>query len=735
MAFDSLPKNCRYARKTDRNYKSMHKWQRYSSGMAFDLFGMKEITMNQNANINPEEHVNAIEKYGINLTKLANEGKIDPVIGREEEIRRIIQILSRRTKNNPVLIGDPGTGKTTVVEGLARRIMEGDVPENIKGKQLIALDLSAMVAGAMYRGQFEERLKNFIKQVVDSEGETIVFIDELHMIVGAGAVEGQMDVSNMIKPELARGRMKVIGATTLNEYQKYIEKDAALERRFQQVYIAEPNVEDTITILRGIKDKYELHHGLHIKDSALISAASLSDRYISDRFLPDKAVDLMDEAAAKIRMEMNSAPAEIDDARRKLIQLEVEREALKKEKDKRSKERLGRVKEEITALRGSLTALSDIWEQEKSQVASIQELKANIENFTTQAEQAQREGDYQRSAKIQYEDIPKLEIELEKLGKSLADSKFLKLEVDTEDIAEVVSKWTGIPVQKMLAGEQEKLLQLESLLATRVIGQDKAVGKVADVIRMSKMGIVDQDRPLGSFLFMGNTGVGKTELAKTLAHVLFDDERAMVRIDMSEYMEQHSVAKLIGSPPGYVGYEEGGQLTEKIRRRPYAVVLFDEIEKAHPNVLNMLLQILDDGRLTDTKGRTVNFKNTIVIMTSNIPIYEVKQTLRPEFINRIDEILNFDDLPKEVVRQIVNLQVEEAEKKFMDQGIQIQIDEAMREYLYVNGYKPEYGARPVRRLIKERILAPVAKFLLSAPEVTVLKIGIRGDETEINYMD
>ena len=690
----------------------------------------KEHTMNQQQTINPEENVNPIEKYGIDLTKLAKEGKIDPVIGREDEIRRIIQILSRRTKNNPVLIGDPGTGKTTVVEGLARRIIEGDVPENIKGKKLITLDLSAMVAGAMYRGQFEERLKNFIKQVVESAGEIIVFIDELHMIVGAGNAEGQMDVSNMIKPELARGRMKVVGATTLGEYQKYIEKDAALERRFQQVYIAEPSVEDTITILRGIKDKYELHHGLHIKDSALISAASLSDRYISDRFLPDKAVDLMDEAAAKIRMEMNSAPEEIDDARRKLIQLEVEREALKREKDERSKERLKESKDEIASLKQKLDELNGIWEAEKKQAAELQALKGNLEILNHRAEQAQRDGDYQASAKIRYEDIPKQEKQIEALVQKLADSKFLKLEVSTSDIAEVVSKWTGIPVSKMLAGEQEKLLDLEKLLRRRVVGQDEAVGKVADVIRMSKLGISDQHRPLGSFLFMGNTGVGKTELAKTLAEILFDDERAMVRIDMSEYMEQHAIAKLIGSPPGYVGYEEGGQLTEKIRRRPYSVILFDEIEKAHPNVLNLLLQILDDGQLTDSKGRLVNFKNSIIIMTSNIPSGEIRRFLRPEFINRIDEIVTFNDLSIAVVEKIVELQLGFAVKLLTQQGLSLLLDPSVKGYLAKKGYQPEYGARPIRRLVKQEILAPISKFLLAHPGVQRLfvKAGDQGLE-------
>jgi len=567
----------------------------------------------------------------------------------------------------------------------------------------------------MFRGQFEERLKNFIKQVVDSEGEIIVFIDELHMIVGAGNAEGQMDVSNMIKPELARGRMKLIGATTLGEYQKYIEKDAALERRFQHVYIKEPTVEDTITILRGIKDKYELHHGLQIKDSALISAATLSDRYISDRFLPDKAVDLMDEAAAKIRMEMNSAPEAIDDARRKLIQLEVEREALKREKDERSKERVAESKQEIAKLKQSLDELNGIWSTEKKQAAEMQALKGNLELLNRRAEQAQRDGDYQSSAKIQYDEIPQQEKLIESLNQQLADSKFLKLEVSSSDIAEVVSKWTGIPVTKMLAGEQEKLLDLEKHLQRRIVGQNEAVTKVADVIRMSKMGISDQNRPLGSFLFMGNTGVGKTELAKALAENLFDDERAMVRIDMSEYMEQHSIAKLIGSPPGYVGYEEGGQLTEKIRRRPYSVLLFDEIEKAHPNVLNLLLQILDEGHLTDAKGRQVNFKNTIIVMTSNIPSKEIRSYLRPEFINRIDEILTFNDLSIAVVERIVEIQLGLAVKLLSTQGLTLQLDPSVKGYLAKKGYQPEYGARPIKRLVKQEILAPISVYLLAHP--------------------
>lgn len=683
--------------------------------------------MNTQQQMNPEQGINAIEKYGENLTHLAKEGKIDPVIGREDEIRRIIQILSRRTKNNPVLIGEPGTGKTTVIEGLAKRIVEGDVPENIKNKQLVTLDLSAMVAGAMYRGQFEERLKNFVKQVVDADGEIIVFIDELHMIVGAGGAEGQMDVSNMIKPELARGRMKVIGATTHGEYQKYIEKDAALERRFQHVYIGEPNIEDTITILRGIKDKYDVHHGLHIRDSALIAAATLSDRYISDRFLPDKAVDLMDEAAAKIRMEMNSAPAEIDDAKRKLLQLEIENEALKKEKDKRSKGRLNDVKTEIDTLKKKLAELTNIWDNEKAVVSEIQSLKVKLDGLNMQAETSQREGDYQSAARIQYDEIPKLEKILAEKNSILEDSKFLKLEVGVEDIADVVSKWTGIPVTKMLSGEKEKLSHLEDELQNRVVGQDEAVQSVADVIRMSKLGLTDQRRPLGSFLFMGNTGVGKTELGKTLAEALFDNENAIVRIDMSEYMEQHSVSKLIGSPPGYIGYDEGGQLTEKIRRRPYSVLLFDEIEKAHPNVLNILLQILDDGRLTDTKGRTVNFKNTIIILTTNMAQEDVKKYLRPEFINRIDEIITFNDLNEEVIRKIVDIQLNKVFERLAEQNITLEVDQTVKDYLVKNGYVPEYGARPINRIIKREILAELSKYILEYPEKDKYHVVIEGE--------
>lgn len=674
--------------------------------------------------MNPEEGINALEKYGINLTKLAQEGKIDPVIGREPEIRRMIQILSRRTKNNPVLIGEPGTGKTTVVEGLARRIVEGDVPENIKNKEVYTLDLSAMIAGAMFRGQFEERLKNFIKQVVEKDGEIIVFIDELHSIVGAGNAEGQMDVSNIIKPELARGRMKLIGATTLNEYQKYIEKDAALERRFQKVLILEPTVEDTVTILRGIKDKYEIHHGLHIQDASLIAAATLSDRYITERFLPDKAVDLMDEAAAKIRMEINSSPVEIDTIRRRILQLEIEKEVLKKEKDARSKERIAVLTVEIADLKNEFQEMNKTWQNEKLEASGISEMKEKLDDLRAQAEQSQRSGDYQTSARILYGSIPEMENKIQARNESLKDSRFLRLEVTPEDIAGIVSNWTGIQVTKLLSGEKEKLSHLEDILQKRVIGQDEAIGHVADVIRMSKMGVIPQDRPIGSFLFLGKTGVGKTELAKALAEVLFENEKALVRIDMSEFIEQHSVAKLIGSPPGYVGYDEGGQLTEQIRRRPYSVVLFDEIEKAHPDVLNILLQVLDDGRLTDTKGRIVNFKNTILIMTSNLKNNELRLNLRPEFINRIDEIMVFNDLGKDVIRGIVDLQVKLIKDRLADQQIQLDITPAVIDYLVANGYNNDFGARPVKHLIKREILARLSRTLLENDKARQLTLDL-----------
>ena len=677
---------------------------------------------NEQMNPNPEAGINPLEKYGINLTDLSKEGKIDPVIGREDEIRRIVQILSRRKKNNPVLIGEPGTGKTTVVEGLAKRIVDGDVPENIKGKQIITMDLSAMVAGAMYKGQFEERLKNFIDAVKEQNGDIIVFIDEIHMIVGAGG-QGQMDVANIIKPELAHGTLKVVGATTLNEYQKYVEPDAALERRFQQVYIAEPNVEDTITILRGIKDKYEVHHGLNIRDSALISAAALSDRYISDRFLPDKAVDLIDEAASKLRMEMNSAPELIDNLKRKLIQLEVEREALKKEKDTKSKERLSECKKEIKDTKEQLGVNMEVWEKEKKAVSNVSKIKEELEDAKFQMEAHQRDGNYAEASKYQYDTIPNLENKIEEFSKTLENSRFIKLEVTTEDVAEVVSKWTGIPVNKMLEGEKEKLLQLEDHLRKRVIGQEEALKKASDVIRMSKMGLTDVDKPLGSFLFLGNTGVGKTELGKTLAEALFDDEKALVRVDMSELMEQHSVAKLIGSPPGYVGYDEGGYLTEKIRRRPYSVILFDEIEKAHPSILNILLQVLDDGRLTDSKGRTVNFKNTIIVMTTNLTESELNIYLKPELRNRIDEIVKFNDLNEDVIEKIVDLHIRGMIQNIEKQGITCHVNGSIRNYLIKNGYQPEYGARPINRLIRRDILSEVSKYMLENPEVESINIG------------
>ena len=672
--------------------------------------------MNQQQTQNPESGIDPLEEYGLNLTALAKAGKIDPVIGREDEIRRIIQILSRRKKNNPVLIGEPGTGKTTVVEGLAKRIIEGDVPENIKGKQLIAMDLPAMVAGAMYKGQFEERLKNFIKAVKEKNGDIIVFIDEIHMIVGAGG-QGQMDVANIIKPELAHGTLKVIGATTLNEYQKYVEPDAALERRFQQVYIQEPSLEDTITILRGIKDKYEVHHRLGIRDSALISAATLSERYISDRFLPDKAVDLVDEAASKLRMEMNSAPELIDDLNRKLIQLEVEREALKKEKDPKSKERLSDCKKEIDKTRKNLDQYTNIWENEKQAVSRISRLKEELEDVKFKMENHFRDGNYAAASKIQYDTIPDLEEKIESLIQTLENSQFVKLDVRTNDIAEVVSKWTGIPVQKMLEGEKEKLLNLESVFRNRVIGQEEALKKTADVIRMSKLGVSDKEKPLGSFLFMGKTGVGKTELAKTIAEALFDDEKALIRIDMSELMEQHSISKLIGSPPGYVGYDEGGYLTEKIRRRPYSVILFDEIEKAHPAILNILLQVLDDGRLTDSKGRAVNFKNTIIVMTTNLSRQEVNTFLKPELRNRIDDIIHFNDLNKDAIEKIVDIHIKRMIDTLAQQGLTCTVDDSIREYLVKYGYEPEFGARPIKRLIQREILSELSKFMLENPEI------------------
>jgi ATP-dependent Clp protease ATP-binding subunit ClpB len=672
-----------------------------------DIRGSHRVTSE-----NPEEQFQALDKYGQDLTARAHEGKIDPVIGRDEEIRRVIQVLSRRTKNNPVLIGEPGVGKTAIVEGLARRIASGDVPEGLKNKRLVSLDIGAMLAGAKFRGEFEERLKAVLKEIIDAQGDVITFVDEIHTLVGAGGAEGAMDASNMIKPMLARGELRMIGATTLDEYRKYVEKDSALERRFQQVYVGEPSVEATIAILRGLKERYEVHHGVRIQDGALVSAAVLSNRYLTNRFLPDKAIDLMDEAASKLRIEIDSLPTEIDVVDRRILQLEIERVALEKERDNESKERLGILNTELGDLQNQSATMKLHWESERQAINAIRSLKEELETLRLQVE---RESDLEKAAEIRYGRIPELERRIneatEQLNTLQISKRMLKEEVDAEDIAEVVSKWTGVPVTRLLEGEMQKLVLLESHLHKRVIGQEVAVRATANAIRRSRAGLSDPHRPIGSFMFLGPTGVGKTELARALAEYLFDDEQAMVRIDMAEYMEKFSVSRLIGAPPGYVGYDEGGQLTEAVRRRPYGVVLLDEIEKAHPDVFNVLLQVLDDGRLTDGQGRTVDFTNAVLIMTSNLP-GEPIDFFKPEFVNRIDEIVRFRSLTMEDLGAIVDIQLQLLTNRMSDRRIALAVTPSARRLLAERGYDSDFGARPLKRLIQKTIADPAAILIL-----------------------